>query len=181
MKLVISYDLPDKIKEAKTGFSLKRCSKRVLFYTGVNAAIVFPINALSAENPDKYLIDLLAYLGCHSTLTAFNQAIMSDIYKKMASSEIDQLSQTIKQINVNASCDELLQAQPYKTEYNFDFKTGSLEQKKYINISVNDIWGERDVSIMQEHIFGSKDYILSLGTPEEKKIYSFGSKKMIKK
>ena len=181
MKLVISYDLADKIKEAKTGFSLKRCCKRVLFYTGISMAIGIPINIVANAETSKYLSDIVAYLGCHSAMTCVNQIILKDLLKKYAENEIAALSSKLPQINVNASTKDLLEAYPYKTEYNFNYAGGGLEQKKYINVPVSDVWGEREMSVVQEHTLGSKEYVLSLGFPDEEKVYSLGTKRMINK
>lgn len=131
MKLVISYDLPDKIREANTGFSLNRAAKKVLLYSGINTAFAAGINIINNAPPVTYLTDAMIYLGCHSSLRVIEHLICSEYYKSVALCEIEELSQNIEQINVSASVDDLLTAYPYKTEYSLDVKKGHLEEKIY--------------------------------------------------
>ena len=67
MKLQTSFDLSDKIIEAEKGYSLKKCIKKGLCYTGINAFIGTAINLSLSAPPDKYLRDLAIYITWHAT------------------------------------------------------------------------------------------------------------------
>lgn len=180
MKLVISYDLPERIKEANTGFSLKKTSKKVLFYTGINTVIGSTINLSTGQPIEKYFFDILVYLGLHSSINGLTSLIAADLQKKIACCDLAILTHQLRDLNVHTDLDSLLKAYTYKTEYSVDLKDG-IEQRKYINVPVCDAFGERETSLLQEHFVGSKEYVLSVGAPEEKKVYSLGMRKVMQK
>jgi len=59
MKIKINYDLIDKIKESKSGISLKRSSKRLLLTTGFTTLLSVP-SFFVAENPVEELKSCLS-------------------------------------------------------------------------------------------------------------------------
>lgn len=181
MKLTMAYDLPDKIKEANQGYSLKRCIKRGLTLVGINTAIGIPINLCAGAAPEKYLSDLLIYIGIHTATTGIPAVMLKEATQELAELKLTRLSSDLKSINVNVGLDNLLDASTYKTEYKPDFKNRVVEQKKYINVPVNDYWGEREISLCQEHIVGSNEWALSLGTPKKEKVYTLGMGKAMNK
>lgn len=180
MKLIISYDLPERIKEANTGFSLKKTAKKVLFYTGINTVIGTTINLSTGQPIEKYFFDILVYLGIHSSLNGLTSHITADLQKRVAAFDLSILTQQLRDINVHTDLDSLLNAYTYKTEYSVDLKDG-VEQRKFINVPVCDAFGEREMSLLQEHFVGSKKYVLSVGAPEEKKVYSLRMGKVMQK
>lgn len=179
MKLTIAYDLPEKIKEANEGYSLKRCLKKGFTLVGINTAIGIPINLCAGAPPEKYLSDLLMYIGIHTATTGIPAVMLKEATQELAELKLTRLVSGLKNINVDIGLDNLLEASTYRTEYDPDFKNRVVEQKKYINVPVNDYWGEREISLCQEHIIGSKEWNLSLRTPQEEKVYTLGMKKMI--
>lgn len=179
MKLKIAYDLPDKIREAETGFSLNKTAKKVGTLTTVSTAICYGINLAAGAPPIHYVTDPFAIAAIHCGYRAIEQAMLGRFYKAQAQDDIIRLLSKLENINVYTNYYDLMQATTYKTEYETDLKNGVVEQKKYINVPVNDCWGEREMSICQEHIIGSKEWNLSLGTPQKEKVYTLGMKKMI--
>ncbi len=174
MKLQTSFDLSDKIIEAEKGYSLKKCIKKGLCYTGINAFIGTAINLSLSAPPDKYLRDLAIYITWHATSIGLATTLCKDTSKVLSQYQIANLSSQLRDINVNASFDELMASYTYKTEYETNLKNPFIEQKKYINVPVNDVWGEREVSLCQEHILGTNEWALSIGTPREEKVYTLG-------
>ena len=67
--------------------------------------------------------------------------------------------------NYNLLCEAYL----YDTEYslNTEGKVPAIEQKKYIMVPVWEYGEEKEVSIVQEHILGTKEYTISCGSPRK--------------
>ena len=67
----------------------------------------------------------------------------------------------------------LQQSYEYETNYSFlldDNNIPRLKQEKYINVPVVDRDGEKEVSLVQEHIIGTREYELSCGSPTKSKV-----------
>ena len=76
----------------------------------------------------------------------------------------------LKDINISTSYELLLDSENYKTEYKLKFdeaKIPYIKQDKYINIPVYNDGDIKEVSLVQEHVIGSKSYSLSYGSPSK--------------
>lgn len=179
MKIVINYDLLDKIREAKTGVSLIRSVKRTLFYTGVQSPFIFVDNTISKDSIESIIFDILICLSAHTIFTGLNATALAKIYQYLAINTLDSLLLELNTNCINTNQDILIGSYKYDTEYDFSFYAfpPQIEQKKYIMVPVDDDWGKREISVVQEHIIGTNKYVLSLGTPEEK-VYQLLNRKM---
>ena len=65
MKIVVNYDLLDKIKESKTGLSVNRVRRDVLRYTTINMAIETPFNVSQGADLNHYILDLFCFMSVH--------------------------------------------------------------------------------------------------------------------
>lgn len=175
MKLNITYDLPDKVKEAETGFSLKRTLTKTAKLSTMSTAIYYSINLLTDGEPLSYLTTPLLFLTIHGGNRLLEQKILGPIYKSNAQCEIKDLTNKLTANNVPIRYDNLIRCYSSNTQYQIHPTTGKLEERKYINVPVDDEWGKREIFLCQEHLIGSNEWVLSLGTPKKEKIYSLGT------
>lgn len=170
MKIEINYDLFQKIKEAKKGFSLIKCAKPVLSHTTIFVTIDSIISLLAALDNQPILYDISYYLILSSLCYGMPEMILSKITQPKSINELKKLSITLNRINVNTDYELLLESYKYKTEYKVKFDESFipyLKQDKYINVPVYVNGEEKEVSLVQEHIIGSEKYYLSYGSPKK--------------
>ncbi|MBQ2946774.1 MAG: hypothetical protein IJE04_02870 [Bacilli bacterium] len=179
MKLMINYDLIDKIREAKTGFSLQRTVKPILIRGWVATTFIMIINSFWVP-PEKMLkalfeamsislnIQLLVYIPA--------DLILSKYIRNSSKKSLTDLAMQLRQLNANTDKDLILNSYKYKTEYKLlkNDDSTDLVQKKYIMVPVIENGKENEVSILQEHILGSKIYSLSIGEPTKQKVFKLG-------
>lgn len=176
MKININYDLMDKISESKKGYSLKRYTKRTL----LTFSIASIIDISFFDNDYNILIyKIISYITFHSLYNGISAYALSDLTKKVATNDLSQLIHKLNNLGIKTDETVLLDSHSYKTTYdiNLDSNIPQIKQNKYINIPIKDeYWGNKEISLLQEHIIGTKEYELSIGKPEEKKIYILGYK-----
>lgn len=170
LKIVINYDLLEKIKESKTGFSLKRSTSKILLYTSFASMIYTSI----AKTDNIETIQTLSQISCFFTLYVASESIgsilQSKVYKSKAINKLKQLSQALKDINVSTDYELLQKSYVYKKSYKIkfnDYLLPYIKQDKYIMVPTCDCYGEKETSLLQEHVIGSSKYFLSHGTPKK--------------
>lgn len=182
MKLRINYDLLDKTSEAKKGYSLKRCAKRVAGMLAISSSLSTINNAVAGSDPRELLLIYPIHAAIHTGYTAMYTFAFSNITKSLAERSLQGLCCELPKICVRADYESLLNIYPYKTKYKLDLdgKFPKLQQNKYMRIPVSDdCFGEREIPVVQEHVVGSRNYDLSLGEYEKKKVYSLSYKTML--
>ena len=182
MRIVINYDLMDKILEANNGYSLKRCIKRSLGFTSISTIIGTVDNIFSGDITPELFNEVAIYFVLHSMYTGIYAHLFRDITRENAKRNLSQLVQQLRNSCIKTDDSSILEAYRYKTEY--DVHMGEIlptvEQKKYINVPIkNEFFGDKEISLIQEHVIGSSKYILSMGEVEDKKVYSLGMNKML--
>ena len=166
MKIVINYDLMEKIAEAKYGFSLKRECKIVSATVAVCYSFFSVLNCVAMNSIDfqRWLVSLPFYAIYSIVLATGLSSLIRGVsgQKEMATIHLDDLSIDLNSLNIDTDVDLLLEAYKYYTEYECDHDKiiPTLIQKKYINIPTTD---DEEVSIVQKHMIGSSVYTLSKG------------------
>lgn len=181
MKIVINYDLMDKIAEAKQGYSLNRCVKRTLGFMAFSSAIGIPDNLVSGNISPDLWIELSAYLACHTSFTVALAWTFKNMSQEVAQRTLKSLVSELRSKCIKCDEETILDTRKYKTEYDVSFNSvvPIVEQKKYLYVPVRDeYFGDKEISLVQEHIIGSREYTLSLGEAEEQKVYSLKMKTM---
>lgn len=164
MKIHINYDLLEKIKEAKVGFSLQELTKTVIIQTIICTPFVY------ISNMEQFLSSLLKGIPILITLDLWTKKMFSQGHKEDAKKELNQLSAMLKDINVNTNLDLLSKSYVYKKEYKLKLSKNyipHITQNKYIMVPTYDKGEEKEVSLVQEHVIGSNEYALSHGTPKK--------------
>ena len=181
MKIIVNYDVLDKISEAKKGYSLNRCIKRTAAFASISAAIGLPDNLITGNiNPDLWF-ELVSYLLIHSTFTGAYVFALNELVQKSAQYSLKSLVNELRSKCVKTDEEAILDTYKYKTEYDVGFSSivPIIQQKKYLMVPVRDeYFGDKEISLVQEHTIGTKQYVLSLGEPEKQKVYSLGFKTM---
>ena len=171
MKININYDLLEKITLSKNGFSIKKTTKKCLAIAGiVEVTATFTIITALGYLPEGFLEGSMLGLTYSTLFNASGDILISNIVKQNSIADLKKLSIVLKCMNINTNHELLLNAYEYQTKY--DLVTGNdkiprLEQKKYIMVPVYDNGEEKEMSLLQEHIIGTKTYTLSCGEPDK--------------
>lgn len=184
MKIMINYNLLDKVREAKTGLSLDKIKSRVLGCSSLALPVFAIDNILGTEPPVEFLGDIAFCLIYYSLYYGLTLKLFPGDTKEKAERDLTALSYKLKDIFVDTDAELLKDSICYKTEYEVNFKDSTLpriEQKKYLTVPVHSDWDNNTRSLLQEHVIGSREYALSHGEPKEQKVYSLGCKKMMQK
>lgn len=183
MKLVINYDFFEYISKINNSDSnlvlVKSRSKRFIkadlpFYTlfcmATGSSLKETIGIVSFE----YLFTL-ALLNLDKVKER-NKVLLGQELKKNKYQLIS-LASKLNDLNISTEYELLLQSELYYKETKFilnDYHLPDLMVKKYINIPAYDYSGDiKPISVEQEHIIGTKEYVLSLGSP--KSVRSFAT------
>lgn len=170
MKIRVNYDLMDKIREEKIGYSLIR-TRRDIFKFGI---MFFPLDLLIANGDfNSLIIQIIFRTGANAIVFPMNEKYSIKIGKDDAVMQLKQLASTLRSHYINTDYELLQQSYKYETNYRFildDDKIPRIKEEKYIMVPVVDRDGKKEVSLVQEHLIGSKDYELSYGSPSKSKV-----------
>ena len=85
---------------------------------------------------------------------------------------LKKLVSKLNDINIATDYDLLKQSELYERKYKIEFNESKIPiimENKYVLVPSYNYKGDvKDTSILQEHFVGSKDYILSVGSPSKK-------------
>ncbi len=180
MKLHINYDFFEAVRDVREVFgpiTIVRNNKYTFFFTIPSFAILFTALGFDASS-------VFFTTAAHSSLFLLYDYIDNYQFKKEKHIDFDEytyysaiklveLAHQLEEINVMTKPENLLDAELYAEKHQLIFnehKIPMLEHDKYILIpAYNRFNGEEmDISLLQEHIVGTKDYELSIGEPEKK-------------
>lgn len=179
MKISINYNLMEEIAQANKGFSLSREAKECVLKSSIVTTLMTLIeigdpNAL-LKGLKWFPICFFTYIGINLlTLQIFNKATKGYYFewtKDKALNNLRELSVKLKSINVDTDSNLLLETKEYKSKYKIrlnESKIPYILQEKYILVPSYDYDEIKDTSLLQEHIIGSKKYVLSKGSPQKK-------------
>jgi len=170
VKIEINYDLLYKINEAKTGFSLDKSAKYILPRM-LAASTLFALLNLSQGNMyERFMRGIMLYLVLYGTSYSLSSLILKNTYKDIAIEQLKLLSCKLKDIHISTNYELLQKSYQYKTNYKIKFNESfipRLKQDKYIMVPTYVNGEEKETSLVQEHIIGSKSYSLSYGSPKK--------------
>ena len=161
MKIIIEYDFTNKIKDVNEPYGIVKMLRNngkdiVRLYLPI--CVIFDlIFALESKITAKVflLYEILSYLG----IEYFTYKECGDHYKELASKDLKRLV-------------SLLKSEVYDKKYQLrlnEDKIIEVLESKYILVPTYDFNGHiKDTSILQEHVVGSDDYVLSFGSPAKK-------------
>ncbi len=180
MKLHINYDFFEAVRDVREVFgpiTIVRNNKFTFFFTIPSFAILF--STIWFDSNSFFFTTAL-----HSSIFLLYDYIDNYKFKKDNHIEFDEytyysaiklveLARQLEEINVKTKAEFLLDAELYDEKHRLMFnedKVPVIKHDKYIMIpGYNSFNGnEMDISLLQEHIIGTKDYELSVGEPEKK-------------
>lgn len=176
VKIRINYDLLDKIKDSKTGLSLKREASWMKYQMGFGMLVTMPLNILLSQTSDANFIketikDILFLLFMYGVSDIAIDHFLKESNKNIAKLKLILLLMELRSINIDTNYELLQNAYEYDSTYKFcknDSKIPLLKEEKYIMVPVIKDGEEKEISLVQEHVVGSKEYILSYGSPQKK-------------
>ena len=181
MKIIVNYDLIDKVREAKTGFSLHKYIKVVGLVNGMTVPAMLlgaqiggmPIIEMTDEILRNFLYSLWCNLGISFSFSFYR--------KEMSMEQLRELSAKLRNVCIETDSEMLKGTYKYDVEYKVNFESfpPKIVQEKYMMVPVNNDWGNNERSVKQEHVIGTRDYALSYGEPEKKKSYSYARRRAI--
>ena len=154
MKIIINYELMDKVQEAKTGFSLKKYKHKLGFYLGIVGLARFSAVAIGGMPIEEALEGMIFPTIYGSSYFGLHDWVDSKFKKERSEQELRELSQRLRDIFVETDSELLKESFAYKTEYKINSEKfpPKLEEHKYIMVPVHndalipfDINAESDV------------------------------------
>jgi len=178
MKLIINYDFIEAVYNARDEFSLSKS-----FHNNLPSNIwfvPFAVAISSINGNDISTTAMLTTMGFSliSSADILTDAVFykikgDDIYTIKASRQLKELVPKLEDLNIRTDYDSLLQSELYEKKYKIDINEGMLPrlmEEKYVLVPGRYFRGDmEDISVLQEHVIGSKKYVLSLGSPSKKK------------
>ena len=167
MKIVINYDLLSKISEAKSGFALDKSIKDILKCSLMVEVIFIPAYIAKNYSFREVMVETSKTLAFQSFWCMIIDLLFSKFEKQIALEQLKKLSMELKNININTNYELLLKS--YKGQINYKLEKNNsfipkIKQEKYIIVPVNENGEEKEISVLQEHVVGSRNYVLSRGT-----------------
>ncbi len=175
MKYIIDYDLIDKINTANGIIDMKKIMLKQLkrqlyffsFYTGFDI-LSFGINDIQWKTN---LLICSSFMIINSAIISALQNKYKDQNEFKACLELNKLAIDLgNKLNVNTNFDLLKQSELKEVDYRLMTQKGIpyIKQEKYILVPAYDgLENMKKVSILQEHEIGSKEYVLSIGSPKK--------------
>lgn len=156
---------------ANTGFSLQRTSRYIAFSTFWSTFMMMPINFMLLDKPIKGIIlNFIVLTGLNVAIFSLLNIAAKDFFKHNSSLSLKSLLVSLRKCYIDTDYELLLNAYEYCTNYKFeldDNKVPRLKEEKYIMVPVYKNGEEKEVSLLQEHIVGTKKYELSYGSPKK--------------
>ncbi len=180
MKLVINYDFFDKIKDVREPLNPLKVIRNNKGPMAIHFPVCMSINLMRHSLPEAiaiYGFDVLLGLSVWWLIDTWRNN-SKDPYAKDAAKKLKVLASELRNQKVLTDYDLLLKSELYKTEHKITLNEKRLPfitETKYIIVPTCNSLGEvKTTSIKQEHVVGSKEYVLSHGsyTKQLKLVYA---------
>lgn len=182
MKLLINYDFFNAIKNVnEKTHPLKIIRNEKTKYTlafPVYLSAILIVGQNQKLSVQDIIIPMLRGYGTLLSLDFIFETIAQkfspsqmDLYALKSSEKLKELVILLKEINVRTNYDKLLTSELYYKTCNIEYNDGKLPDvvsKKYIYVPSYGFDGnEKTTSILQEHVIGTKEYVLSQDEPDK--------------
>ena len=172
MKLVINYDFFNAILDVNEGYTLMkivRNNKKLMVF---ETSMFFLSDFLVTRSiPKSLVITLVQDCGA---LTGYYYALKNDkndLYEEIAINHLKKLSIKLKDIYVNTDYNLLLQSELLEKNYKIHLNKSVIPEiieNKYVLVPTYDFNNNiKNICIDQEHIIGTNEYVLSVGSPKK--------------
>ena len=179
MKLVINYDFYSAIKDSNEPMGIMKMvrNNKEWVYIWVPTWMIININTSNGNLLEALAITGIEYTNLAMVSTAFEKLIGIDRYKLKADRNLKILASQLKDLNISTDYNLLLKSELYEKKTKVilnEEKFPQMIQSKYILVPTYNYNGDiKEVSIEQEHVVGSKEYVLSLGKPSRAHSFAY--------
>ena len=172
MKVIINYDLVNAIKDIKEPCTPAKVLRNEKDWYMSRMPLFLAMNYAFFGNN----IDTLYATGIHFVLAIGSDLLTQkkigyDTYAAKARKNLKRLPSDLRKINIDTSYDKLLES--YMYYQGFRYQAGDdkvIIMEKYIMVpTYNYRREEKETSILEEHVLGSDEYVLSVGTKTKEK------------
>lgn len=171
MKLIINYDFFEAVCNTREPFGpLKVVRNKKRKWEVVDLPLFIGFSLLAPDRVVGNAALISTYMGLDVVSHLMVHAITKeDIFVDDASNNLKKLVAQFHDLNISTDYELLLQSELYKRKYNVELKEKPhLLESKYIMVPIYHFNGDvKDTSILQEHVVGSRQYVLSLGSPNK--------------
>ncbi len=181
MKIITDFDFCNAVKDVNGNILLfkvvrnnqKRYAHLFPIYSAI-ALICKQYADLDAREVISIIIRTYGYLISIETIAQMIVKILNqdhlDAYTEKSIRNLKRLVTLLERINVSTNYEKLLESELYTKKYSLDTEDRTIPaimSKKYIYVPAYGYDGEeKTVSILQEHVIGSKEFILSQDEPD---------------
>lgn len=184
-KLEINYDFIDKINESEGKYKVKRFINNNKLTDAVIAGFVTKdiiLGATGVLSPEQTAVNVTSYLATISVilllLESINQRLKENMTGKTqeerAEDELRKLAVQLNNLGIEINLEDLKEAVIYHKKYKLrkDGKLGVIRER-YIEVPVSNSNNRNSdsASIKEEHIMGTRSYVLTLDTPKKQMVY----------
>ena len=181
MKIIINYDFFDAILNVNTGMTpmkVIRNNKKIIAFW------YFPVLTVLDLSASKNLLIVFRMLCMEfgmliGSVLFYNLVTGMDDYKNQSIEDLKTLVYKLKENHINTDYDLLIQSELIKRKYQVKFdKKGVLNvlESKYFLVPTYDFNNNvKNTNILQEHLIGTNDYVLSIGSPKKELKFAYQS------
>ncbi len=173
MQLVIHNNLLDVAKSSKTNFSLKRDLPGILAKACVAGTIIaLPMEFFIGTSGNGFINNFSYVAGAVAGFSVFFNCCGFNSSKNEANSLLNTVSSNLHHLNIYADANDLKHVYSVKKEYSRDVSNSRIIETDYIMIPKE--YNSRNCCsrLIQRHVVGSNDYILSEPTIEQAKVFA---------
>ena len=170
MKVVINYDFFMALQNVNTDFSMlkvARNSKRSLIISG-GIWYMFDMSLYNGDYRKTFTLIPMQYALSMAFSYAAFASLGVDLFKQDAANKLAELSKTLNNEGMNISYDLLIKSEMYYRDNRINniANIPTIVNNKYFYVKTRD---DCEISMLQEHEVGTKDYVLTLAKPKDKK------------
>lgn len=174
MKIIVDYDLINSIKNVNKPISpMKVIRNNKASWAKFNLPLYAATDYLIQRNIPKTLSILALQFGTLITAYFMIYKAFGDKYKEESERDLIKLVRQLNDLNIETSYDLLLKSELDGKAYRFrlnEYKLPELVESKYILVPSYNYDGEiKTTNLQQDHVVGSKTYILSIGSKQKQK------------
>ena len=179
MKITINYDFVNAILNVNEPFNtFKIIRNRKKQWAIINLPMYTIIDTIVQKDIFLVIGTLLFQFGLLILNDYFLKNYLNmDIYKEKSIKDLKQLVIDLEKLYIKTDYDLILQSSLYNKKYKLNINKENIfnvMEQKYILVPTYDFNNNiKKTSILQEHIIGTNNYVLSIGLPnkELKKVY----------
>ena len=174
MNIITNFDLENAIYNVNRKLTpLKIIKNNKVIWAKINLPVYTALDYIIADGDIKTIGGiLLSQFGLSIAIVyMLNSSLGVDFYQMISERDLRDLLKSFKDSEINTSFDLLKKSEVYEKKYNVrlnEKKLPELVQSTYILVPTYDSFGDvKDTSVLQEHVMGDDEYILSFGKPQK--------------